>query len=347
MLSQAEVDALLDGSIEIEDRDGQEDVNLADMINDDKPKAKPVESDKKIRAYNFWSPNRFSKEQIKAIELLHEDLAERLSSSLPSFIRTEFRARVVHMEQGKFSDFLKDMPEEALFHLISLAPLPSFMITSISSNISNLLLEYQLGGGESKTKDDHQLTEIDRSLIKGIVSQMLNDIKAAWAKVAAIEPVLEDSTSNHRWVQMMMGNDRILMITFEVEVQGITGAMYMYIPFKTIKPIMKVLSPHVVLAGKRQQKVDEGRQDEVHETLMKVSLPLRVFLGSTQLSVKDFMEMQPGDVLRLNTSVNRDVTMYAGDQPRFSVQLGKVGSQLAAQITTVLEDSRRVMNTTN
>ncbi|KAA3648373.1 MAG: flagellar motor switch protein FliM [Chloroflexi bacterium] len=345
MLSQGEVDALLEGSIEIEDRDGQGDVNLADMINDEKPKAKVQENDKRVRAYNFWSPNRFSKEQIKAIELLHEDLAERLSSSLPSFIRTEFRARVVHMEQGKFGDFLKDMSEEALFHLISLAPLPSYMITTISSDISTLLLEYQLGGGENKAKKDHKLTDIDRSLIKGIVSQMLNDIKAAWTKVAAIEPVLEDSTANHRWVQMMMGNDRILMITFEVEVQGVTGAMSMYLPFKTIKPIMKALSPHVVLAGKRQQRVNESNQEELQESLMKVTLPLRVFLGSTQLTVNDFLEMQPGDVLRLNTSVNRDVTMYAGDRPRFSAQLGKVGSQLAAQITDVLEEGQRRMST--
>ena len=341
MLSQGEVDALLEGSIEIEDRDGQGDVNLAEMISDEKPKSKGQEGNKRVRAYNFWSPNRFSKEQIKAIELLHEDLAERLSSSLPSFIRTEFRARVVHMEQGKLSDFLKDVPEEALFHMISLAPLPSYMIANISCEISTLLLEYQLGGGESQAKKDHKLTEIDQSLIKGIVSHMLNDIKAAWTKVAAIEPVLEDSTANHRWVQMMMGNDRILMITFEVEVQGVTGSMSMYLPFMTIKPLLKVLSPHVVLAGKQEKRMGESQHEELQDTLLQVSLPLRVFLGSTQVTVNDFMGLQAGDVLRLNTSINRDVIMYAGDQPRFSAQIGKVGSQLAAQITDVLDDSQR------
>jgi flagellar motor switch protein FliM len=76
-------------------------------------------STKKIQVYNFWSPERFSKDQIRAVELVHEDLAERLSSSMPTFIRTSLRPRLVHTEQGRFHDFLKDLPDQSLFHLIN------------------------------------------------------------------------------------------------------------------------------------------------------------------------------------------------------------------------------------
>ena len=131
MLSQAEIDALLAGSIEIESPDSEDPINLAELMGE-KPSESKAEVERQVKPYNFWSPDRFSKEQMRAVEMVHEDLAERLTSSLPSFLRTNMRPRVVHSEQGRFHDFLKDLPTNSLFHMITLAPLPSQMIVTIS-----------------------------------------------------------------------------------------------------------------------------------------------------------------------------------------------------------------------
>ena len=80
MLTQSEIDALLAGAIEIEGQEGS--VNLAEMMSDP-AQAKPQEAGAgggghKILPFNFWSPDRFSKEQMRAVELVHEDLAEHV-----------------------------------------------------------------------------------------------------------------------------------------------------------------------------------------------------------------------------------------------------------------------------
>src|SRR5512138_400430 len=111
MLAQSEIDALLSGALEIDQKSGGERVNLAGMINQQgEPQKTEADDNKRVQTYNFWSPARFSKEQIRAVELVHEDLCERLTTTLPTFLRTNVRPHLIHMEQGRFHDFIKDFP---------------------------------------------------------------------------------------------------------------------------------------------------------------------------------------------------------------------------------------------
>ena len=76
---------------------------------------------------------------------------------------------------------------------------------------------------------------------------MLNDIKASWSKVASLEPKLVDSTTNQHWVQMMVGNERMMMITFEMSINSVTGTMSFYLPYSKLKPIINALNPHIII----------------------------------------------------------------------------------------------------
>jgi flagellar motor switch protein FliM len=337
MLSQAEIDALLSGAIEIEEHNGQGRVNLADLLGQEPANASPQKApgtDKNVVPYNFWSPDRFSKEQMRAVEMVHEDLAERLTTSLPSFLRTGLRPRVVHIEQGRFHDFLKDLPGNSLFHVITMAPLPGQMVIMISSDIGSVILEQRLGGRVGK-KRDRALTEIDQSLLRGLVEHMLNDIKGAWSKVVAIEPGIEDTTVNQHWVQMMMGNERMMLITFELTIQDVTGTMNIYIPFSTLKPIANDLNPHAWIVGKKEKAIDPSVRQSAIENLYHVYLPVHVNLGTASVTMNELINLKPGDVLKLNTAIHQDVTIEVANQPRFRGQIGKQGKLVAIQVTGV------------
>ena len=340
MLSQAEIDALLAGSVEAEQRNSEVGVNLAELMGSATPGPKADPNERNIRPYNFWSPERFSKEQMRAVELVHESLAERLTTSLPPYLRTEFRPRVVHIEQGRADDFLKDLPGGTLFHVLLLDPLPGRMVLVIGQDITWLLLERLLGGTNPNKKKPGALTDIGQSLIKGIVEYMLNDIKAAWAKVVTLEPKLEDSTTNHHWVQMMMGNARVMLVSFEITLGEVTGTMGIYIPFSMLKPVANVLNPHVWIAGLEERRTDDGIRDKTISGLQKVLVPLRVMLGSAELTCGELLALSPGDVIPLDTPINKYLEINVGDRPRFEGQVGTIGSRLAIQITSLLSADR-------
>lgn len=332
MLTQAEIDALLNGAIEIEGTDNQEGVNLADMMGKTGQSKETSPSEKNVRPYNFWSPDRFSKEQIRAVELVHEELAERLTNSLPSFIRTNLRPRVVHTEQGRFHDFMADLAPTTLYHLVSLAPLPGQIAIVFSDDVNFVILEQRLGGAADSRGRNHSLTEIDQSLLQDLVENMLNDVKASWGKVVSVEPKLIDSTVNQHWVQMMMGNERVLMVTFEMIIKDTTGTMSFYIPYSMLKPVANELNPHVIITGKKEQIVDYSARQTNLESLYRTEVPLKVILGNVRLSIKEMSELSLGDVLVLDSYTNQDVLVQVAGTTRYKGRIGKQANHLAVQI---------------
>ena len=349
MLSQSEIDALLKGAIEIEEKDGGGSVNLAEIMGQPvsststgSSSIKNVDASKKIQAYNFWSPERFSKEQIRAVELVHEDLAERLSSSIPTYIRTSLRPRLVHTEQGRFHDFLKDLPDQSLFHLITLAPLPGQMILTISPNVCHVILEQRLGGKIEGEPVIRALTDIDQSLLRGLVEHMLNDLKSAWSKVASIEPQLDDSTVNQHWVQMLMGNDRVLLLTFELSINMITGTMNVYIPFSSLKPISANLNPAVWVTGRKEKQTNPASRQMTLDLLYPVKLPVKVTLGKTRLSLGEVSTLSVGDVIQTDTNIKSNILMRIANENLFNVQIGKVGKNIAIQVVSVNREDTKM-----
>ncbi len=340
MLSQHEIDALLNGALEIKSSDGTQSVNLADLMNNHPEEhGKEETAGKNISTYNFWSPDRFSKEQMRAVELVHEDLAERLTTSLPTFLRTSIRPRLVHSEQGRFHDFLKDFPPNSLFHMVTLAPLPGQTVFTLSPNMSYMILEQRLGGKIEGNMKDHQLTDIDQSLLRGLVEHMLGDIKAAWSKVNNIEPALEDSTINQHWVQMMMGNERVMLLTFELNIQNVTGTMSIFIPFSTLKPIANVLNPHIWIAGRKEHQQDPAARKTTLNNLAHVSLPISVILGEAELKLKDILQLSIGDVIPLDHPVREDLVIQIANVKRISGKVGRVGNRFGVRITGVIQDT--------
>ena len=339
MLAQSEIDALLSGAIEIDQKNSGDRVNLADMINQPGEHAKADgDESKDVQLYNFWSPARFSKEQIRAVELVHEDLCERLTTSLPTFLRTNVRPHLIHLEQGRFHDFIKDFPPNTLFHIISMAPLPGHMVLTMSLNMSYLILEQRLGGKIEGRFTDHVLTEIDQSLLRGLVEHMLGDIKGAWSKVVSLEPSLEDSTVNQHWVQMMMGNERVLLLTVEIIIQGVTGTMSLFIPFNTLKPITNVLNPHIWIAGRKEQQQDPVARQLAIQSMMKAVIPVKVILGNADLSLKSLLDLSVGDVIELDSNMNNPMTVQVANKKQFYARVGKSRKHLGIQICGVYRE---------
>ncbi len=338
MLSQAEIDALLNGAIEIENTEGSS-VNLAELMGPNTAGKEATEGPK-VQAYNFWSPDRFSKDQMRAVELVHEDLVERLTTSMPSFLRVSLRPRLVHTEQGRFHDFIKDVPANSLYHVITMAPLPGQMVLTISPEVCVRVLEQRLGGKTEVSRKERSMTDIDQSLLRGLVEHMLNDLKAAWSKVAALEPNLEDSTINQHWVQMMMGNDRVMLLTFEMSIQSTTGIMNIYIPFSMLKPIANVLNPHVWISGRKEKAIDPAARQTTLDNLNDMPLPIRVTLGKAQLSLGEALNLAPGDVIELDTQINQNLVMDIANNTRFWTKVGKSGKYLAVQVVSVVRQPK-------
>jgi flagellar motor switch protein FliM len=167
---------------------------------------------------------------------------------------------------------------------------------------------------------------------------MLGDMKGAWSKVVSLEPSLEDSTINQHWVQMMMGNERVLLLTIELNIQGVTGTMSIFIPFNTLKPITNVLNPHIWIAGRKEQQQDPVARQLAIQTVMKAIIPVKVILGNADLTLEDLLKLSVGDVIELDKNIDSPMVVQVANKKQFYARVGKSGKHLGVQISGVYRE---------
>jgi len=167
---------------------------------------------------------------------------------------------------------------------------------------------------------------------------MLGDIKAAWSKMVTLDPALEDSTTNQNWVHMMLGNERVMLMTMEMSIQGVVGTMNFFIPFPTLKPIANVLNPHIWIAGRKEFHEDHMARESTLAHLSKLGLPIMVNLGETNLALKDLLNLEVGDVIRLDNPIDQPVEILVGAKKQFVGLIGKSGKHLAVQVKSMISD---------
>lgn len=354
MLTQAEIDALLAAELHAQELPAVQPPEAAPtaMAAAAVPGQGTAEGEDRagrqrtIRPYNFWSPDLLSKEQLRAVELIHEDLAERLGTTLPAYLRIDLRLRLALVDQGRFDDLIGELPPQTLFNILTLEPLPGHAVLVISDEISWVILERLLGGGgrngsrspqaAGEAPGERKLTEIGQVLLRGVAEHILAEMKVSWGKIITLNPRLEDSTLHHNRVRILMGSARVVLVTLELVIQGVGGTISLYIPFAMLKPVADVLNPHTWLSGQEKQRQDESDRQKLREHVLDLRVPLCVILGSAEVSMADLVNLRPGDVIRLQTPVGDSLPVHIGGSPRYTAQPGLLGRKLAVCITSAI-----------
>src|SRR5262245_62352903 len=165
-LSQDEIDALLTvaaGSGQAARRHGENDVPIV--------------------KYNFRRPDRVSKEQIHALQFLHERCARNLSTSLSAYLRTTISMSVASVEQFSYSDFLATLTDPTAFYAIAIAPTDELGAVEINPSVAFAMLDRMLGGGGQPVPVSRPLTEIEQNVVDAVVKLLLVGLADAWKAV--------------------------------------------------------------------------------------------------------------------------------------------------------------------
>ncbi len=288
-----------------------------------------------VRTYDFRSPDKFSKEQIRTLQMIHENFARRVGSALAAYLRATVQLACVHIEQGSFADFLQNIPVSSVAAVLRADPLPGRILLTLDSATATITIDRLLGGFGSPL-EDHAVTDIEQSLVRGVIKYFADGLQDAWRNVVALNVSLEEITLNPEFVQVALPSDAAIFLGFEIKIRNTNGMMSICIPYSVLKPIVSELSPHAWVAGETTEsgKHQQGLVDHLRQTHVDFS----VLLGEATVDFEELLHLQNGDVLVLNTLVNRPLPVLVGNQKRYLGHPGLSGSHMAVQITNVLEE---------
>ena len=191
--------------------------------------------------YDFRRPDKFSKDQLRTLQMLHETFARLFGSSLSAYLRVSTHVDLVSVEQVPYNEYMRSLTT-SIINVFSMAPLTGQAILEMEFNVVLAMIDRLLGGPGNMVKTNTMLTEIEKALTESIINRALKDLRTAWDSVVNFVPKRESMETQAQFIQIVPPNDTIVSILFEVKVGELRGAMSLCIPYLLLKPITPKLS---------------------------------------------------------------------------------------------------------
>lgn len=323
ILSQSEIDLLLNSLSQNKEEDTSNNGN--DNLNEESKQTA-------IKEYSFARPPKFNKEQLRTLEIIFDNYARLVSSYLTGFLRTSTIIEVSSAEQLTYREFSNSLPNPVILSIFEMLPLKGSVILELSAGIGYSIIDRILGGPGLGLQRLRDFSEIEKVLIKRVVGQMLTYLIEPWENVVDIKPKLEKIETNPQFAQIISPNEMIALVSLKIKVGSVEGFMNFCIPHMVIESVMPKLNTRFWFVSSVHEE-NESYKETMGEDIEDTKLTVRSILGKTYISVNDFIELQVGDVITLDSYVNSDLTVLVGDKPKFYGKPGIVKRKNAVLIT--------------
>ncbi len=330
ILDQSEVDALLAA------------VETGGVETAEATPTRADRSSKEVHCYDFKRPERVSKEQMRALEGIHEAFARNLGASLSGFLRTIVEIRVVTTEQLTYSEFIHSLPNPTNFNLLTAEPLDGQMCLELSPLIIYPIIDRLLGGSNTELFiPQRPLTMIEQRLVARITDRALTCLTEAWTELVEVEFKITEVESNPHLVQIVAPNEVVVVLGFEIKTSGRAGTMSLCVPFNVIEPVMGKLLSQGWLAYQRQT-APEDRSEEIARGLGVTHVDVVGYLAETTITMAELLSLQVGDIIQTSKPANGEAIMQVGGENKFAGRLGRHKDNKAIKITRQAEVEERL-----
>ena len=321
VLSQSEIDALLSalstGELEPEE------------VGKDEEKHK-------VKLYDFRSPQKFSKEHIRTLELVHDNYARIISNYLTGQTRQNVKIKLETVEQITYEEFIHSVQNPTIITIFKMSPLAGNIIFETNPQFSLQVLDILLGGNGDRKVETKEFSDIDKNIMRQITGGMINNLKLAWESILEVEPEVEGIETNPAINQTLAPNDPVALITFSVEMNKRSTFINMCIPYLSIEKILDKLVMQYSFQNDDENLKAESRE-KIEEGINKVDVEVIAELGHANLIVEDFLRLTIGDVIKLDTRSSSPVKVYVGNEECYYAKPGVAGKNMGVMILDITD----------
>ncbi|MBR3573546.1 MAG: flagellar motor switch protein FliM [Lachnospiraceae bacterium] len=321
ILSQNEIDALLNQL-----SSGELDVDAITNVEE-----------KPVRDYDFSRPTKFSKEHLRTLEIIFEHYGRLISTNLPVLLRKNAQVTVASSETVTFSEFTNALSNPSILGIVAFEPLGGSIIIDLATNIAFAMIDRMLGGEGEPINFSRDFSDIELSIIQKIMIMFTQLLRDPWRNVLDISPVLSRLETNPQFAQIIAPGEMIAVVTLNIRIGEVEGFMNLCLPFMTLEDVMDRLNTKYWFSTMQENK-DEDAKENIEAMLKRVEIPVKAVLGTSQITVNDFMNLQVGDCIRLDARVDSDMNIYVGNIKKFTALPGASDDCYAVRVTSVIRE---------
>ena len=291
----------------------------------------------KVKDYDFARPAKFSKEHLRTLEIIFEHFGRLVSTNLPAYLRKNVQMEVMNSEAVTYSEFTNALSNPVLFGIVNFAPLQGNIIIELASNLGFAIVDRMLGGTGEPLEKVRDYSEIELSILERIFTICVNLLREPWKNVVEIEPRLERIETNSQFAQIISPSEMIAIITINMKIGDVVGLMNVCLPFITLEDVMDKLNTKYWYST-MQTREDTEYIDVIETAISKAQIPIKAVLGSSRISVNDFVNLQRGDIIQIDRKYEDELEIYVGNMLKFKGLPGSASENYAVKITKVIRE---------
>jgi len=295
----------------------------------------------RITPYDFKRPERVGKDQMRALQTLHEGFGRNFAAGLSAMLRSMVEVKLTSVDQLTYSEFVFSLENPTCFNLLSAEPLEGNLILDINPSILYPIIDRLLGGGrEGGPLARRPLTEIELRLVSRITGLFLTELRRAWENVLELKLEVVRVESNPQLVQIVPPNEVVVLISFELALGDLRGMMNLCIPYNAIERISGKLSANTWVTYGRREATPESIE-RISQALRNSLVELKVRLAGTRITTQDLIGLRVGDIITTEKDIHSPLVAMVEGVPKFHASAGSYKGHKAIRIEEVLANPAR------
>lgn len=291
--------------------------------------------EKKVKIHDFRRPSKFAKDHLKTLHIIHENYARLVTNFLSGYLRTLVQVDVISVEPLSYHEFNNSISNPVILAVVDFAPLSGSIIFEIAPNISYALIDRILGGKGTSIERIRGFTEVELAIIERIIIQILNLMREPWENVVAMRPRLEKIETNAQFAQIISPNEIVALVTLSARVGDVEGMINLCIPHMVVEPVLSKLSTKFWFST-FEKEIASDTKETLELKIENTMVPVKAILGKTSISVGEFVELMPGDVITLDSNVGGNLEVLVGDLLKFYGEPGVKKNKVSVKITDIV-----------
>ncbi len=211
---------------------------------------------------------------------------------------------------------------------MSCLPATDRAVIQISPSIADACLDVLMGGTGANGANDAELTSVDCVMLGNVLEAILHAYGKSWSRFIDIETNLIDCTAARSFSHPIAHNDPVIVFDYELRVASSVGTVSFCMPEDTTSRLPE-------MQAKTQPEIsvsDIASLGALGESVSEAKVECKAILGKADLTIADIANLQPGDVLTLDTPANSEVEFWVGDKPAYAGTIGRKGSKVGIKV---------------
>jgi len=298
---------------------------------------------KPVNACNFRRAGMMTRDQLLAVNELHNSFVRGLARSLAAQLRVAAEVNLVSTEQIAYGEFLQRVPEINYVVSAHLSALDVMAAVVLDLQVAFPIIDLLLGGPGNLMPELREITEVEEEILKGMAETICRELQSTWQPVIDTEINFEGRQRQTQIVRLMPPNEKVLSLSFEIRIEKAGGTLMTAFPAVAATALIRKLAQQ---GSYRKHRAVSSVTSNLREKLGKCTFPAELVLPGGAVSSRQLLDLKVGSILALRLKSNEPAVLYVGNQPLFIAQPVRSESQRAGQIVRAISvpDSLRSEN---